>query len=114
MGIKVIRDFQHGDHVVVRLEFAGPINLAGNTFNITLASNLNNTAEYDVTYVANTNAHPDDDLAGGIINLVIDTTNLVPNNYLYSITRFDSDNYKSTLARSGLHSVDMVESKKSL
>jgi hypothetical protein len=114
MGIKVIRDFQHGDHVVVRLEFAGPINLAGNTFNITLASNLNNTPEYDVTYVANTNGHADDNLVGGIINLVIDTANLTPNNYLYSITRTDPDDYQTTLARSGLHSVDMVESKKRL
>ena len=114
MGLKVIRDFQQGDDVVIRLEFDGALNLAGNTFNITLTSNLNTTPEYDVNFVANTNAHPDDVIASGIINLVMDTSALLPNNYLYSITKTDSDGYVTTLARSGLNSVDMVECKKKL
>jgi hypothetical protein len=114
MGIKVIRDFQQGDDVVIRLEFEGGINLTGNIFNITLASNLNSTPEYDVNFTANTNAHPDDVIVGGIINLVVDTTALTANNYLYSISRTDSSGYVTTLARSGLNSVDMVECKKKI
>lgn len=115
MGIKVIRDFQQGDFVVVRLEFDGPINITGNVFTITLTSNINNTSpEFTEVYDADTNNHPDDNLPGGIVNLVMNTTDLTPNNYLYSITRLDTDNAVSTLARSGLHSVDMVECKKKI
>ena len=114
MGIKVIKDFQQKDTVVVRLEFDGPINLTGNTFNITLASSLNAVPEYDTNFVANSNLHPDDNLVGGIINLAVNTVSLLPGNYLYSITRTSSTGQITTIARSGLNSVDTVECKKQL
>ena len=114
MGIKAIRDFQRGDDIVIRLEFDGALNLAGNTFNITLSSSLNGTPEYDTNFTANTNGHTDDEIGSGIINLVMDTSTIPPNNYLYSISRTDSDGYVTTLARSGLNGVDIVECKKAL
>ncbi len=46
MAIKVIKDFQQGDTVIVRLEFAGAINLTGNLFNITMSKDGKGTAEY--------------------------------------------------------------------
>jgi hypothetical protein len=113
MGIKVIRDFQEKDTVVIRLEFEGLINLTGNSFNITLSSNLNNTPQYDVTFAANSNGHPDDNLAGGIINLSMNTASIPPGTYMYSITRIVSGAI-TTIARSGLNSVDTVECKKQL
>jgi len=114
MGLKVIKDFQEKDTVVIRLEFEGPINISGNSFNITLTSNLNSTPQYDVTFIANTNEHPDDDLVNGIINLLMNTSNLSPGTYMYSITRIDPEGHITTIARSGLNSIDTVECKKQL
>lgn len=113
MGLKVIKDFQEKDTVVIRLEFEGPINISGNSFNITLTSNLNSTPQYDVTFAADSNGHPDDDLTGGIINLAINTASIPPGTYMYSITRIVSG-VITTIARSGLNSVDTVECKKQL
>lgn len=115
MGIKVIRDFQQDDDVVIRLEFEGAIDLTDNSFTVKFSSNLNSAAEYEHTFDADTNNHPNDDITAGVINLVVHTENLLtPNNYLYSITRVDSGGYASTIARTGLNSVDSVECKKKL
>lgn len=114
MAIKVIKDFQQGDTVIVRLEFAGAINLTGNLFNITMSKDGKGTAEYNVDYSADSNNHPDDNVPSGIINLPVDTTGLSAGSYMYSITRTDSDGFVTTIARSGLNSVDTVECKKKL
>jgi hypothetical protein len=113
MGIKVLKDFQKGDSVVVRLEFDGPINLTGNTFNITLTASLTATPAYDTNFSANSNLHADDNLVGGIINLVMNTTTIPVGVYLYSITRTASGAI-TTIARTGLNSVDSVECKQQL
>ena len=113
MGIKVLKDFQKGDAIVVRLEFEGSNNLTNNTFNITLSASLNATPAYDQNFTANTNLHADDDLVNGIINLTMRTTNIPPGNYLYSIIRTVAGDI-TTIARSGLNSVDTVECKKQL
>jgi len=114
MGIKVIKDFQQGDDVVIRLQFEGAISLTDNFFNVTLTKDPKNGTEYDVGYSANTNGHPNDNIVNGIINLVVPTSGITSGIYLYSITRTDADGYLTTIARSGLNSVETVECKKKL
>ena len=114
MALKVIKDFQQGDSVVIRLEFDGPINLTGNSFSLKLASNIDATPIYSQTFVANTNAHVDDDLVNGIINLVVATSSITEGVYMYSLTRTDTTGYVTTIARTGLNGVLSVECKKQL
>lgn len=114
MAIKVIKDFQQGDTVIVRLEFEGAINLTGNLFNITLSKDGKGTPEYNMDYSADSNDHPDDNISSGVINLAIDTIGLVAGTYMYSISRVDTNGYTTTIARTGLNSVDTVDCKKKL
>ena len=116
MGMKIIKDFQEGDMVTIRLEYADCRDISDRKFIVSFTKSLKDTTPIlNQVFLANSNNHPEDSLVNGKINLNVNTSGLEAGIYFYSIIsamNISTPTEVVTIARSGMNGVDSVEVKK--